>query len=204
MIDKETGSIYTTDSQSKDKQFVRYRRRNNEFTRMKATVPVNPKTGKRGDCRAHTSKKDADGAFWCFDHYGTIFKFYPEEDRTEYVTENWGMEGYYTANMEMSPDNRYIYYIPGLSSPQARGVPIVQFDTRTKKKKVIAFIFDFYMNKYGYAPVRAYGLELDDKGESLFFYVNGGFGTWEQENPMGIRMRRPGIFHVHIPESERQ
>jgi len=203
MIDKETGSIYTTDTQSKDKQFIRYRRRNNEFTRMKATVPVNPKTGKRGNCRAHTSGKDADGAFWCFDHYGTIFKFYPEEDRTEYVTENWGKEGYYTANMEMSPDNRYIYYIPGLSSPQARGVPIVQFDTRTKKKKVIAFIFDYYMNKYGYAPVRAYGLELDDEGETLFFYVNGGFGTWEQENPMNIWMRRPGIFHVHIPESER-
>lgn len=203
MIDKDTGSIYTTDSHSKEKQFIRYRRRNNEFTRMKATVPENPKTGKRGDCRAHTSKKDADGAFWCWDSNGSIFKFYPEEDRTEYVTENWGKNGYYTANMEMSPDGRFLYYIPGLSGPQAIGVPLVQFDTKTKKKKVISFIFDYYMDKYGYAPVRAYSLELDEKGESLFFYVNGGFGTWEQEDPMQIAMRRPGILHVHIPESER-
>ena len=204
MIDKDTGSIYTTDSRSKEKQFIKYRRRNNEFTRMNATVPENPKTGKRGDCRAHTSNKDADGAYWCFDHFGTIFKFYPEEDRTEYVTENWGKEGYYTANLAMSPDGKYLYYIPGLSSPQGRGVPIVQFDTRTKKKKVIAFVFDYYMDKYGYAPVRAYGVELDEKGESLFFYVNGGFGTWEQKDPQVIWMRRPGILQVHIPESERR
>jgi len=40
------------------------------------------------------------------------------------------------------------------------------------KKKVIAFVFDYYMDTYGYAPVRPYGLELDEKGESLFFYVN--------------------------------
>ena len=203
MIDKETGIIYTTDSKSEEKQFISYKRRNNEFTRMKATVPVNPNTGKRGDCRAHTSRKDSDGAFWCFDHYGTIFKFYPDENRTEYVTENWGKKGYYTANIAMSPDGRYIYYIPGANSPLVRGVPIVQYDTHTNKKKVIAFIFDYYMEKYGYAPVRPFGIELDDKGESIFFYVNGGFSTWELEEPWSVVMRRPGIFQVHIPASER-
>ena len=69
---------------------------------------------------------------------------------------------------------------------------------------MIAFIFDYYMEKYGYAPVRAYGLELDEKGESMFLYVNGGFSIWELERPMNIAMRRPGIFHVHIPASERE
>jgi len=33
-----------------------------------------------------------------------------------------GKEGYYTANMEMSADGRFIYYIR-LSEPQAKGVP---------------------------------------------------------------------------------
>ena len=67
-----------------------------------------------------------------FRYIGTIFKFYPEEDRTEYVTENWGEKGYYTANLAMSPGGRYLYYLPGLSSPQGRGIPIVQFDTHNK------------------------------------------------------------------------
>ena len=170
---------------------------------MKATVPMNPKTKKRGNCRAHTSRKDEDGAFWCFDNFGTMFKFYPEEDRTEYVGENWGKEGYYTANIAMSPGGRYIYYIPGIGYQYGQGVPIVQYDTAANKKKVIAFIYDYYVEKYGYSPVRPYGIELDEKGESLFFFVNGGFHTPEVENWWAVQMRRAGIYHVFIPESER-
>ncbi len=204
MLDKDTGAIYATDSRSKDKQFVRYDRRNNTFTRMNARAPVNPNTGKNGDCRAHTSRKDEDGAFWCFDHLGTIFKFWPDEDRTEYVTENWGPEGAYTANLCMSPGGRYLYYIPGLFYELPEGTPIVQYDTETGTKKVLAFIFDYYMDKYGYAPVRPYGIELDEKGESLFFYANGGFSGEDDDDPYRIKVRRPAIFHVHIPASERE
>jgi hypothetical protein len=204
MIDRDTGFIYTTDTASEEKQFIRYKRRNNEFTRMKAAVPVNPKTGKRGDCRAHTERKGSDGAFWCFDNFGTVFRFYPDQDRTEYVGENWGKEGYYTANVTMSPGGRYFYYIPGIGYQYGRGVPIVQYDTRTNKKKVIAFIYDYYLKKYGYGAVRPYGIEMDEKGESLFFYANGGFATPESGPWYSIEMRRPGIFHVHIPEPERR
>ncbi len=204
MIDEADGCIYATDSRSKDRQFVRYSRRNNEFIRMKATVPVNPATGKRGDCRAHTESRDADGAFWCFDFYGSIFKFWPERDRTEFVCANWGKEGYYTANMARSPGGRYLYYIPGIGPQYGQGTPIVQYDTKRNKKKVLAFIYDYYMKKYGYGAVRPYGIEMDAKGESLFFYANGGFHT--RENGAGwneILMRRPAIFQVHIPASER-
>lgn len=203
LIDHDTNMIYTTDTRSKTKQFIRYERRNNEFTRMKATVPVSPKTGKRGDCRAHTERKDAGGAFWCFDNFGMLFKFYPDQDRTEYVGENWGKAGYYTANVTMSPKGRYFYYIPGIAEPYGQGVPIVQYDTRTNKKKVIAFIYDYYLKKYGYGAVRPYGVELDEKGESLFFYANGGFHTPEAGPWYEIVMRRAGIFYVHIPASER-
>ncbi|MBN1291626.1 MAG: hypothetical protein JXB48_07280 [Candidatus Latescibacteria bacterium] len=203
MIDKETGFIYTTDSNSEEKQIICYKRRNNVFTRMNATIPMNPNTQKRGNLRAHTSHKDKDGAFWCFDNFGTMFRFYPEQDRTEYVCENWGKEGYYTANMAMSPGGRYIYYIPGIGYQYGRGVPVVQYDTRTNKKKVIAFIYDYYVEKYGYGPVRPYGIELDEKGESLCFFANGGFTTPEVKNWWQIDMRRAGIYHLHIPASER-
>ncbi len=80
------------------------------------------------------------------------------------------------------------------------GTPVVQYDTKTNRKKVIAFLHEFYLEKYGYGPGGAYGVELDEKGESLFFYTNGRFTTKE----LGSTYGRNAIFHVHIPESERK
>ena len=216
MLDSETGVFYTTDSPSplyeingvkprvvSEYRFVSYTRRNNEFVRMKAVVPKNPVTGKSGPCRSHTEEKDKDGAFWCFDFQGTLFKFFPAQDRTEMVGVNWDKSGSYTANMCMSPGGRYLYYIPGLAFGIPKGTPVVQYDTRTGTKKVLAFIWNFYFDKYGYSPVRCYGVELDKKGESLVFYANGGFTGQEDKTPYEVRMRRPAVYQLHIPAGER-
>lgn len=213
MLDRDTGKIYTTDSRivqnggaladryQGDQHFVSYERRNNTFTRMKAVVPPNPVTGKASACRAHTKEKDAEGAFWCMDVSGAIFKFYPERDRTEFVTMNWGKAGKYTSQMNFSPKKRYIYYMPGAdTAAYTYGTPVVQYDTKTGRKKVIAFLNDFAVNTYGYSPGGTYGIELDEKGESLFCYTNGRFTTKE----LGSAYGRPAIFHIHIPASERQ
>jgi len=213
LLDRETGVFYSTDSITHledikkggerfqgDHYFVSYVRRNNKFTRMQSTVPANPVTGKKAAIRAHTKRKDDKGAFWCFSDYGTFFKFYPEEDRVELVGVNWGKEGSYIANMCLSPKGRYIYYIPNAGfSAYKLGTPIVQYDIKTNQKKIIAFMYDFYMNNYGYNPAGTYGIELDEKGESLFFYMNGEFTTKELSTAVG----RPSIFQVHIPASER-
>lgn len=211
MLDKDTGKIYTTntkiypgvslaDRNRGDQNFVCYERRNNQFTIMKAKVPPNPVTGKASACRAHTKDKDAEGAFWCFNVSGAMFKFYPEQDRTEYVCINWGKEGKYTSQMNFSPKKRYLYYMPGADNGACTyGTPVVQYDIKTGKKKVIAFLNDFYLNKYGYCPGGTYGIELDEKGESLFCYTNGRFTTKQ----LGTAYGRPAIFHVHIPASER-
>lgn len=211
MLDKDTGNIYTTDSKlypgggladryRGDQHFVRYERRNNTFTIMKATVPPNPVSGKASACRAHTKDKDATGAFWCFDVAGTMFTFRPDEDRTELVGVNWGKSGKYTSNMNFSPKKRYIYYLPGADTGAYQyGTPLVQYDTKTNKKKVIAFLNDFYLNTYGYSPGGTYGIETDEKGETVFCYTNGRFTTKE----LGSAYGRPAIFHIHIPASER-
>ena len=171
---------------------------------MNAVVPQNPVTGKQTAIRAHTKRKDKDGVFWCFDFYGSIFKFYPDEDRTDYVGINWGEKGYYTPNMCLSPGGRYLYYLPGATMTTAYGTPVVQYDTLTKKKKALAFVYHYYLDKYGYAPVRPFGIELDEKGESLLFYVNGGFKPDEGESWSRIDVRHSGFLHLHIPESERR
>ena len=208
MLDRDTGIFYSSDTIANrtgerfrgDHYFVSYKRRNNTFIRMKAKVPENPATGKSSPVRAHTQTKDSDGAFWCLSHNGVLFRFFPDEDRTEYSGLNWGKEGYYTTNMCFSPKKRYIYYIPGVNvRALAYGTPVVQYDTETKKKKVIAFLNDFYFEKYGYCVCGPYGLELDRNGESLFFFSGGSF-TDNKSKPV---YRRPSMFHIHIPESER-
>lgn len=204
LIDRDTGAIYTTNSdQSGDgpNNFVRWERKNNTFTAMKARTPVNPALGKNDQLRAYEKRKDADGAFWCIGNSGTIFKFYPGDDRTEYVALNWGESGVYTTNVCMSPKGRYLYYLPGAHSDAWKfGTPVVQFDTQTNRKKVIAFIHDYYLEQYGYSAYGCYGLELDEAGESLVFYTNGQF----TEKGKGSGYGRPALFHLHVPASERE
>ena len=203
MIDHETGVIYTTDmgtDPGPQHQFVKYERRNNTFTRMKSRMPPHPITGKATRLRSHT-RKDADGAFWCLDMGGALFKFYPAEDRVEPVGINWGREGKYVANMSMSPAGRYIYYLPGADRmAHEYGTPVVQYDTTNGRKKVLAFLKDYYLEKYGYLVLGTYGIELDEKGESLFFYVDGRFTPADQ---FRLGERRAGMFHLKIPASER-
>lgn len=208
MLDGDTGVFYSTDTVTHPDgeryrgmhHFVSYTRRNNVFIRMNAVVPANPSTGRFNPIRAHTADKTADGAFWCFSENGAFFKFFPAGDRTELLGVNWGRAGYYTANMCQSPKKRYIYYMPCIgNTARDIGTPVVQYDTATGKKKVLAFLSAFYLKKYGYQAGGPYGLEMDDTGESLFFYVNGGFPTGN-DLPSGSR---PAMFHLRIPASER-
>ena len=210
MLDRDTGLIYSTDlpvgwdkrnpAPETEHRFVVYDPERNEFRQMQAAVPKHPIRGVSAPIRAHTQRKDRNGAFWCFDVFGTFFRFYPEDDRTELVGVNWLESGRYVANMCMSPDGRYIYYVmdSGTDSWQY-GTPVVQYDTVQRRRKIIAFLHDFYLDKYGYSPGGTYGVEMDRKGESLFFYVNGRFRGPSKRGGYG----RPAIYHVHIPASER-
>jgi len=201
MLDHDTGIFYSTDTVTYhtgdryrgDHYMVSYKRRNNVFTRMQSKVPENPFTGESAPLRAHTSEKDDEGSFWCFSQNGVMFRFYPAEDRTEYIGTNWG-EGEYITNMSFSPKKRYIYY-----QSRSHGTPVIQYDTQTGVKKVIVFPEDYYVKKYGYGLAKFYGLELDTNGESMFFYSNGGFRTNDTE----LTYKRPSMVHIHIPESER-
>ncbi len=85
---------------------------------MKSTVPANRITGKYGQMRAHTKNKTKEGAFIgvvsadTAGHGGELFKFYPKEDRVEDLGLCWEGDHRYTASLAMSPDEKYLYYIP--------------------------------------------------------------------------------------------
>ena len=134
------------------------------------------------------------------DQVGVMYKFYPDEEKTEYIGINWDAEGVYTTSVAMDSKFRYIYYVPGSHGRTMNlGTPVVQYDIKTDQKKVIAFLGPLYHEKYGYACTGTFGIELSEDDSLLVIQMNGGFG----ENPHKSMFEQTAIFTVHIPEAER-
>ena len=94
------------------------------------------------------------------------------------------------------PTGRYLYYMPGAhGSSDQDGTPVVQFDVKTKRKKVIAFLHPFYKTKYGFTPAGTFSAAVDPKGDKLYI-------TWNV-NRVGRAWDCCGLTVIHIPESER-
>ena len=52
-------------------------------------------------------------------------------------------------SLDVDPTGRYLYYVPGAHGDAEKdGSPVVQFDVRTRSKKVIAFLHPSYRKKY--------------------------------------------------------
>ena len=199
LLDERTGLFYSTDN-AKDHTFICYDQRTNRFRHLPCATPPNPVTGKNNRLRAYTEVRTPDNIFYCIDQVGTMFKFYPDEERTEYMDINWNT-GVYTTSMDISPKFRYIYYIPGSHGGTLNlHTPVVQYDLVTKQKKAIAFLGPYYHKKYGYITTGTYGIELSEDGSYLVISMNGGFGP----DPMKTSFQHTAIFVVHIPESERR
>lgn len=103
----------------------------------------------------------------------------------------------YVASLDADPTGRYLYYVPGAHGGSDKdGTAVVQFDTRTRRKKVIAFLHPFYQQKYGCTPVGTYCTAVDPAGDRLYvtWNVNRGGRAWDC----------CALTAIHIPESERR
>jgi hypothetical protein len=105
----------------------------------------------------------------------------------------------YIASIDADPTGRYLYYVPGAQGGASRdGTPVVQFDTQTRSRKVIAFLHQHFWDKYDYALDGSFGSALDEKGERLFISWDG----WRKGQPRGWESASMTV--LHIPASERQ
>lgn len=102
----------------------------------------------------------------------------------------------YIASIDADPSGRYLYYVPGAhGGSHLDGTPIVQFDVKTGKKKVLAFLHPYYQQKYGFTLVGTYSTAVDERGEKLYitWNISRGSRAWDC----------CGLSVVHIPEEER-
>jgi hypothetical protein len=133
---------------------------------------------------------------------GTLWRFNTRTERSDRIGEAAvGSEDYVTS-IDADPTGRYLYYVPGAHGGAERdGTPIVQFDVKTRTKKVLAFLHPFYKDKYGYVPLGTFSSALSPAGDKLFVTWNG--------NRLGPDRRGRLFFDtvaltvVHIPASER-
>jgi hypothetical protein len=103
----------------------------------------------------------------------------------------------YAASIDADPSGRYLYYVPGAHGSSDRdNSAVVQFDTKTKRRKVIAFLHPFYQKHYGCALKGTYSTAVDPEGDKLYITWNANRGSkaWDT----------CALTVVHIPESERQ
>jgi hypothetical protein len=205
LIDRESGMVYTSNDAPADtlKHLIRYDPEQNRFFKLKAHVPPNAITGTYDHMRAQTRDRGPDGLYYAVTYSGEMFTFNPQTEEVADKGLNWTGEERYTASMDRSPGGRYVYYLPGAHGlGYADGSPIVQYDTRTGRKKVIAFLFPYYFRKYGYIPGGSFSIKLDNKGEKLFIVWNGAFAEPDARNKLQA-FGHCSVMVVTIPESER-
>lgn len=102
----------------------------------------------------------------------------------------------YITSIDADPSGRYLYYIPGAHGGGERdGSAVVQFDLKTKQRKVIAFLHPYFKDKIGATPVGTFSTAVDPAGDKVYV-------TWN--------VRRESrawdccaLAVIHIPESER-
>jgi hypothetical protein len=102
----------------------------------------------------------------------------------------------YVASLDADPTGRYLYYVPGAHGGGDRdGTAVVQYDVKTRQKKVIAFLHPFYQTKYGCTPVGTYSTAVDPAGDTLYvtWNVNRGGRAWDC----------CALTAIHIPAAER-
>ena len=102
----------------------------------------------------------------------------------------------YISTLDVDPTGRYLYYIPGAHGSSDRdGTPVVQFDVKTRQKKVLAFLHPFYHDKYGFTCKGTYSVAVDPRGDTLYI-------TWNISRG-GKAWDCCGLTAIHIPRSER-
>ena len=102
----------------------------------------------------------------------------------------------YIASVDADTTGRYVYYVPGAHGHADRnGTPVIQFDTTTGTRKVIAFLSEHFRNRHGFWPDGTFCTVLSDDGGTLFVCFNTQRGTkvWDHCT----------LFAIHIPASER-
>ncbi len=112
----------------------------------------------------------------------------------------------YTASIDADmATGRYLYYVPGAhGGAELDGTPLIQFDVKTRTRKVVAFLHPHLYNQHGYIPIGTYGTAVSPEGDKVYITLNGNRGTKREDLGKRVRFNTCALAVVHIPKSERE
>lgn len=159
--------------------------------------------------RASTSHSRAGDFFGCTHVTNQLFRYRPADSNSsagafELLGPSWGT-GQYTTMLLLSPDERFVYYLPGAHGQAFKyGTPVVQYDIATKTRKVLAFLAPALEQQMDYVPGGTYGIKLSADGATLYVNFNGHAADkirLTSMKPIGFGLC--SFMAIHIPKSER-
>ena len=139
--------------------------------------------------------------------YGTtmgpalLFRYSPAQDKVELLGPDFGT-GDYTTVTALSPDEKFVYYLPGShGGAMDIGTPVVQHNIATGQRKVLAFLNAGIDKATGYSPAGTYGMKVSADGSTIYANFNG----QPHENITGHAKAfgLTAFAAIHIPASER-
>lgn len=154
--------------------------------------------------RASTSQSRNGDIFGSTHGSNQLYRFRPASNQLEMLGPTWGT-GQYTTIMLLSPDERFVYYLPGSHGQAFKyGTPVVQYEIATKTRKVLAFLAPALEEQIDYVPGGTYGMKLSQDGGTLFVNFNGHAADEirpGQMKPIGFGLC--SFVAIQIPKSER-
>lgn len=151
------------------------------------------------------TRESRDGHIYGTTHRtGQLFRYAPAEDQLTLLGPNW-MTGDYVTVAELSPDERFVYYLPGAHGKATRtGTPVMQYEIATGQRKVIAFLANAFEQAHEYVPAGTYGLKISADGSTLYVNFNG--HPTPEHLPSHLKPIGFGLCsfaEIQIPQSER-
>lgn len=132
-----------------------------------------------------------------------LWRYAPARDELSLLGPCW-LSGDYVTVAELSPDERFVYYLPGAHGQAfASGTPVIQYDIANNRRKVIAFLARAFEQTHDYVPAGTYGVKISADGGTLYVNFN---GHPTKNLPKHLRPNGFGLCAfaaIHIPRSER-
>jgi len=152
-----------------------------------------------------STRESKDGAIYGVTHKtGQIFRYRPAADDLKLLGPAWH-KGEYVTVCELSPDERFLYYLPGAHGGAFKyGTPVIQYDLAEGTRKVLAFLAPALEKAHGYVPAGTYGMKVSGDGATLYVNFNG--HPAEATRPQKMKPNGFGLTAfaaIHIPASER-
>lgn len=169
-----------------------------------ATItPTHSSLGTNTGMRCSTTETK-DGWIYGMSFEGQMFRYAPAKDKLEMLGSNF-MKGEYTASCVLSPDERFVYFMPAAHGGIfINGTPLIQYNIATGRRKVIAFLQKAFETQCNYVPTGTYGIKISGDGSTLYVNFNG--HAADSIRPAKMAASGFGLTSfaaIHIPPSER-